>query len=651
MNNEQLKNVIRKIIQILMAEDIVSTRQLADRLSISIKSMRNKIEQTNDFLINNGFGHIEKKPRVGIWLVVNASMQNDLVRFVNGQSEGVLANEGQDRMAYVLGTLLKLLPNEAVTTQQMADALYISLPTVLKVIKEVQEWLDVYDIRIVNERNRGYSLAYQEHAYRMAVKSYICDVAQPESVGMFFHTIDIQLIKKAILQVEDEWNYMFTDESFDEIVVYCCLAVQRRKISIPTNISNADIETLQHYNEYPFTIAIFKRIEDLLHIQISDDDIYFLATQIMCSKFMEFNRSQDVWDAIHTYDEKLLHFVDEVIETIGNVLQKNLSNDQRLRESLIFHLRPTIFRLRYGAPQTNSMLNFIKTEYKTVFRATWSISILFEKYYDVQITEDELAFIVLYIESALERKDKHYTVVFVSNFTRGYAELVTARIKKHIPEIEQVSIVGRHDFKIKDFKSVDLIISDQELNMEDPRIVVIANLLSDGGLQQLRSFMDEMNLPLHSSENPFSPICYPLFSPELIQVHGQASSKEDILKQLSDGLEAKGYVNTHFYESVIEREEATSTAIGNAVALPHGAQTCVNESHVAIAILDTPVQWDDEEMVDVVFLLAFQLSTHEEIQRVQTFYKEYISLIETDHKVEQLRQATTNIELYKYLIR
>ncbi|WP_317313584.1 PRD domain-containing protein [Absicoccus porci] len=382
MNNEQLKNVIRKIIQILMAEDIVSTRQLADRLSISIKSMRNKIEQTNDFLINNGFGHIEKKPRVGIWLVVNASMQNDLVRFVNGQSEGVLANEGQDRKAYVLGTLLKLLPNEAVTTQQMADALYISLPTVLKVIKEVQEWLDVYDIRIVNERNRGYSLAYQEHAYRMAVKSYICDVAQPESVGMFFHTIDIQLIKKAILQVEDEWNYMFTDESFDEIVVYCCLAVQRRKISIPTNISNADIETLQHYNEYPFTIAIFKRIEDLLHIQISDDDIYFLATQIMCSKFMEFNRSQDVWDAIHTYDEKLLHFVDEVIETIGNVLQKNLSNDQRLRESLIFHLRPTIFRLRYGAPQTNSMLNFIKTEYKTVFRATWSISILFEKYYE-----------------------------------------------------------------------------------------------------------------------------------------------------------------------------------------------------------------------------------------------------------------------------
>ena len=43
--------------------------------------------------------------------------------------------------------------------------------------------------------------------------------------------------------------------------------------------------------------------------------------------------------------------------------------------------------LRYGSPQSNSLVNFIKTEYKTVFRAAWSISMMFENSFGLQITE------------------------------------------------------------------------------------------------------------------------------------------------------------------------------------------------------------------------------------------------------------------------
>ena len=115
-------------------------------------------------------------------------------------------------------------------------------------------------------------------------------------------------------------------------------------------------------------------------------------------------------------------------------------------------------------------------------------------------------------------------------------------------------------------------------------------------------------------------------------------------------METKGYVTNRFFKSVMEREEVTATSIGNFVALPHGAQIEVNEPHVAIAVLDKPVLWDGEEFVDIVFLLAFKLSTHEEIKRVQSFYKEYISLIETDEKIKIIRNTASEIELFKYLI-
>lgn len=104
-----------------------------------------------------------------------------------------------------------------------------------------------------------------------------------------------------------------------------------------------------------------------------------------------------------------------------------------------------------------------------------------------------------------------------------------------------------------------------------------------------------------------------------------------------------------FYDSVMDRESKTTTTIGNGVSLPHGSPTAVNESKVGIAILKNPIMWDNEQ-VQVVFLLAFRLSTRDEISRIQMFYKEYVTLIDSEEKLQKLKSMKSNIELYKYLI-
>ena len=82
------------------------------------------------------------------------------------------------------------------------------------------------------------------------------------------------------------------------------------------------------------------------------------------------------------------------------------------------------------------MIDFIKKEYKNVFRASWAISILFEEYYGLQITEDEIGYIVLYIQAAIESKKHQYRTVMVSNFNMGHTQLVKEKIKKSVQEIE-----------------------------------------------------------------------------------------------------------------------------------------------------------------------------------------------------------------------
>ena len=48
---------------------------------------------------------------------------------------------------------------------------------------------------------------------------------------------------------------------------------------------------------------------------------------------------------------KLVDFVDRMLKVIRDILDVDLTSDEKVKESLIIHLRPTIFRLRYGTPQ------------------------------------------------------------------------------------------------------------------------------------------------------------------------------------------------------------------------------------------------------------------------------------------------------------
>lgn len=655
MKAEKSNFYIREILRQLLRGEVHSTSDIASWINLSEKATRNKISLVDYYLREENLGSIERKPRVGVWL--NATdQQKEMISNLVLSKEKPVVSDNKDREDEILRIFFKLMPRESITTQKMAMQLYLSNPTVLKIIKDCQKRLDKYHIRIINERTHGFYLEYQENEYRMALKDYICSGTSVDKIrkkiNYFFSNVDVGLIEKCIVETEDEWNYKFTDESFYEILVYCCLACQRKDFSIPLRIQQEDVEILERYNEYPFTVAIFQKLHERIHILFSNEDILFLATQIMCSKFMGIDQTDQAWKVIQTYDQKLLSFIDEMLETIGKILEKDLKSDIRLKESLVFHLRSTIFRLRYGSPQSNSLVGFIKSEYKTVFRATWSVSILFEKYYGVSITEDEIGFIALYIQSALERRTQRYRAILIADFTRGYAELISERISRTIPEIKEVNIVSRHEFKLSDYKeNVDLIITSRPMLEKDNRVVEIPNLLSDEGMVKLRGFMDDLHFSLYTQENPFSPICYPLFDPELMFLNINLDNKEDILDYASKKMEEKGFVTYQFAHSVQEREAATSTAIGNYVALPHGAQIHVNQSKVSIITLQNPIQWDKDEMVDVIFLLAFKLSTHEEIKRVQSFYQEFISLIETNEKISLIRNSRSEVELYKYLIR
>lgn len=77
-----------------------------------------------------------------------------------------------------------------------------------------------------------------------------------------------------------------------------------------------------------------------------------------------------------------------------------------------------------------------------------------------------------------------------------------------------------------------------------------------------------------------------LFISELV-----ADNKEEVIKEPTSIVERYKQIDSDLYESVMEREGYGFTSFGNYVALPHPNDLIVNETFVASAILDKPIQW------------------------------------------------------------
>ena len=95
---------------------------------------------------------------------------------------------------------------------------------------------------------------------------------------------------------------------------------------------------------------------------------------------------------------------------------------------------------------------------------------------------------------------------------------------------------------------------------------------------------------------------------ETVFLELNASSRDECLQVMIDGMEKAGFVNDRavYLAAVNEREQKGSTGIGFGVAIPHGKSSGVAAAGLAFARLANPVEWNslDGKPVQIVFLIG-----------------------------------------------
>lgn len=132
---------------------------------------------------------------------------------------------------------------------------------------------------------------------------------------------------------------------------------------------------------------------------------------------------------------------------------------------------------------------------------------------------------------------------------------------------------------------------------------------------------------------------------ENIRLNEKFDSKYDAIKMAGELLVAGGYVNEHYIEEMVKREDLSTTYIGNDIAIPHGTESAKNDVlDSGISVIQVPEGVDfNGDKARVVFGIAGKNNTHLEIlANIAVFCSDM-------ENVEKLVKAETKEEIMDLL--
>lgn len=100
----------------------------------------------------------------------------------------------------------------------------------------------------------------------------------------------------------------------------------------------------------------------------------------------------------------------------------------------------------------------------------------------------------------------------------------------------------------------------------------------------------------------------------------RAEDAHAVLRRAADVLEQEGCVTPAYFDSLVEREQLSSTDLDN-IAVPHGNPDFVQRTQLLILRLKTPVHWKLSNVQTVFIFAVSRADFQKRFRLISSFYK------------------------------
>lgn len=629
-----------KILKMLNENEITTMSQLTKELQISSRAVRSLLKNLKDDGAHHGFG-IETIRSKGYKLMIEN--EELFYSYVEENSDGYVGHR-QTRIPRILYFLLQ--QNDYISVQTICDLLQISRNTLLKDLKYTKDYLTSFSLELESKSHYGIKINGNEKDMRKAFSKFVVN-SKDYTMGTqqyfeFIENLDLQEFEIKLKELIEKESLMITQQSLDSIIDH--LKVLLFRVSHKNYISEmSSHNTTIEESYYSLSKEITNWLQVHYCIEIPQIEIEYLTSQIA--------GKTSVAQIPEKHKEKLEHQITNILKSIDEEFITDFENDEILKEALLMHMYPLSMRIAHKIELDNPLVDFVSSRYANVFLVALKFLELWNRDYEVDLSQDEVGYMALHFAGHLERRKQkaiasYKRILIVSQLGRGNVLL----IRQKLEEVFVDSVIN-YDYLDNEEEinrsGADLVLSTIPLNenlLEIP-LIYIKELLTDKDIAEIKDILI-IKTNIHKDAKR-DRLLYNLFDQQLFEIVDESDYLMTINK-LANKMVTLGYAADDFPDSVIEREKKFTTIYENGIAGPHSMNLNAKQESIGVSLIKRSMMYQDKE-VSIIFLINIykgNLFLYREISKfLQSIINDYtiISKLENVKNYEEFKEIIETV--------
>lgn len=588
-----------KLIRLLLESQPCTANTLADRLGVSVRSIKNYVHE-----INEEMPHTITSSREGYSIDVHAAKE-----ILNEGDEIRTPQTSDERVVFILNQLINHHKSEPVNIYDLCDEMYISLSTLKNELQKVKRRLSKYDLQLYSQGDE-ISITGLEKNKRKLLSTILYDESNVNFVNIntlqnAFIDIDIEFIKNTVLEIFDEYHYFINDYSLINLVLHITIAIDRIRNE---NINTQEIdEPAVRLHEYELAEKVAKRLEEHFHIIYSKAEIYEMTLLIISRATTIDYKSINSTNLEEFIGKECLDLVNQLIQDINSFYYIDLS-EQEFLIRFALHIRNLLVRSKNNYFSKNPLTEGIKTSCPLIYDMSVSLAGTIKEKTGVSINDDEIAYIAFHLGSTLEAQKNLTAKITAVLYCPNYYDMnlrITDSINQYFSNDLLITNILTDESEFDKIKESDLIITTIPISRILTIPILHINLfLTEKDRFTLKDKIDVLRKEKKKKE--FEGYLRELIIPEFFEKKKGLKNEQDCVNYMVKKMVKHGYVDESFKNDIFEREKMSSTAF-NGFAVPHAMKMYAHKTGINIIVSEEPILWNGNP-VHLVVMLCFHIN-------------------------------------------
>lgn len=608
-----------KLIDIIDAHPDIDPVDLAERFSVSDRSVRTYVRKTNEAL--GSCAQIEKRRGGGYSLrVLNASAFAALRARDAHVGQDAVPTTPEARVDYLLNDLLSRA--DWITVDDLASILFVSRNVITSDLRQVAATLERFGLVLEKRPHYGIRVTGPEMSRRLCLANLTLDCI----IGTG-GSASLDVIARCVSESLAEEDFQINSAAYQNLLVHIAVAVERIRANCYVPMEPEHLERMRSTPEYLIAKKVAAAVERELTTELPEEEIGYIAIHL-AGKQTLYTPGSDA-DANLVISDEVWNVVSRMLEMVWNAFHFDFRNDLELRMNLARHIVPLSVRLRYRMCIDNPLLSDIKQRFPVAYSMALESSCILAEEYGNALSEDEVGYIALAFALAIERQKserprKNILVVCASG--QGSARLLEWRYRQEFGTwLDRIETCDVAHVASRDLTGIDYVFTTVPLERKLPVPVrEVKYFLDDEDVNSVRRIL--------SGEAAAAAPLAAYFDERLFLGALDAEDKDGALDALCARVAEVHDVPGDFRALVQRREELAQTCFGNLVAMPHPVTPVTTSTFVAVAVLNHSVSWNGQE-VRAVFLVSVSSLRD---QKLDAFYRGMARLLTSREAIQKL---------------